>query len=49
MKKRISYVLSIDEKIINIKGKTSEGIGIVGREECIVCHAISSIIINNEE
>ena len=44
MKKRLSNLLSIDEKIINIKGTTTEKLGFLGREEGIACQAIISII-----
>ncbi|MFL2679150.1 MAG: bifunctional 2-C-methyl-D-erythritol 4-phosphate cytidylyltransferase/2-C-methyl-D-erythritol 2,4-cyclodiphosphate synthase [Alphaproteobacteria bacterium] len=44
MKKKISNLLSIDEKIVNIKGTTTERLGFLGREEGIACQAIISII-----
>ena len=40
----ISSTLSVDKRIVNLKGKTSEGLGFVGREEGIWAKAVVLLI-----
>ena len=48
MQEKISHILKINPKRISIKGKTSESIGFIGREEGIAVMANTSIqIIEN--
>ena len=42
--KSLSHFLNIDETLINLKGKTVEKLGLIGKEEAIACEAIVSII-----
>ena len=39
----LSELLSINKNIINLKGKTVEKLGLIGKEEAIACEVISSI------
>ena len=39
----LSKLLDIDKKIINLKGKTVEKLGLIGKENAIACEAIVSI------
>ena len=41
--KSISNLLSINENLINLKGKTVEKLGIIGKEQAIACEVICSI------
>ena len=41
--KSISSLLSIDKSLINLKGKTVEKLGIIGKEQAIACEVICSI------
>lgn len=43
---RLAKILDIDEKRISIKATTFEGLGIVGREEAIICEAI--VLVEND-
>jgi 2-C-methyl-D-erythritol 2,4-cyclodiphosphate synthase len=40
IRKTLSGILGIDENLISVKAKTSEGIGFVGREEGISAYAV---------
>ena len=40
----ISSLLAIDKKLINLKGKTVEKLGLIGKEKAIACEVIASII-----
>ena len=40
----ISTLLEVDEDIINLKGKTVEKLGLIGKEKAIACEVIASII-----
>ena len=40
----ISKICKIDEKEINIKGKTTEKLGIIGNEKAIASEVIASVI-----
>lgn len=40
MRSRLSSLLSVDTDRINIKATTTEGMGYIGREEGIACHAV---------
>tara|TARA_A100000164_G_scaffold108644_1_gene95714 strand:- start:551 stop:1657 length:1107 start_codon:yes stop_codon:yes gene_type:complete len=42
--KSLSNLLKIDESLINLKGKTVEKLGLIGKEKAIACEAIISII-----
>jgi len=44
MKERLSEILDIDEDCINIKGKTTEGLGFTGRKEGIASYSVVSLI-----
>ena len=40
----LSKLLNINKDIINLKGKTVEKLGLIGKEKAIACEAIVSII-----
>ena len=42
--KCLSYLLNIDYSLINLKGKTVEKLGLIGKEKAIACEVIVSII-----
>ena len=44
MIKNISKLCEISIKQINIKGKTTEKLGIIGKEKAIACEVITSVI-----
>ena len=44
MIKIISKICEIDKNRINIKGKTTEKLGIIGKELAIACEVITSVI-----
>ena len=44
MIKTISYLCKINPNQINIKGKTTEKLGLIGKEKAIAAEAISSVI-----
>ena len=39
----ISSLLSINKSLINLKGKTVEKLGIIGKEQAVACEVICSI------
>ena len=39
----ISNLMSLNKKIINLKGKTVEKLGLIGKEKAIACEVIISI------
>ena len=41
--KSLSDLLLIDRSLINLKGKTVEKLGIIGKEQAIACEVICSI------
>jgi 2-C-methyl-D-erythritol 4-phosphate cytidylyltransferase / 2-C-methyl-D-erythritol 2,4-cyclodiphosphate synthase len=41
--KSISSLLNLDKKLINLKGKTVEKLGLIGKEKAIACEVITSI------
>ena len=43
MIKSLSNLLNIDKKLINLKGKTVEKLGLIGKEQAIACEVIASI------
>ena len=43
MEERLSGVLGVDAKMINIKATTTEGLGFCGREEGIAAYAVVTI------
>lgn len=44
MAERIAKILDVDVTCVNIKAKTNEGMGFVGRKEGIVCYSTVSLI-----
>ena len=42
--KNISNICKISEDQINIKGKTTEKLGIIGKEKAIACEVITALI-----
>ena len=40
----ISTLCKISKKQINIKGKTTEKLGLIGKEKAIACEVITSVI-----
>ncbi len=44
MTENISYLCDISKKQINIKGKTTEKLGVIGKEKAIACEVIASVI-----
>ena len=45
--KIISKLCKISDKQVNIKGKTTEKLGIIGKEKAIACEVIASVIKND--
>ena len=43
----LSKICKININQINIKGKTSEKIGLIGREKAIASEVISSVVIHD--
>ena len=43
MRKRLAEALSLPEEAVNIKAKTTEGLGFAGREEGIAAYAVALI------
>ena len=41
--KSLSNLLSINKNLINLKGKTVEKLGIIGKEQAIACEVICSV------
>ena len=41
--KSLSSLLGIDKELINLKGKTVEKLGLIGKEKAIACEVICSI------
>ena len=41
--KSLSGLLNLDKKLINLKGKTVEKLGLIGKENAIACEVICSI------
>ena len=41
--KSVSNLLNLDKKRINLKGKTVEKLGLIGKEKAIACEVITSI------
>ena len=41
--KSLSKLLNLDRSLINIKGKTVEKLGLIGKEKAIACEVICSI------
>ena len=41
--KSLSNLLGIDKEVINLKGKTVEKLGLIGKEKAIACEVICSI------
>ena len=48
MKSKISETLKLDTNKINIKGKSTDGLGFIGKNEGISALAICSMYKNNE-
>ena len=44
MVESISKLCEISKEQINIKGKTTEKLGVIGKEKAIACEVITSII-----
>jgi 2-C-methyl-D-erythritol 2,4-cyclodiphosphate synthase len=47
IRKTIADILNCDKKQISVKATTHEGLGIVGREEAIICEAI--VLLTSED
>ena len=43
----IAKICNISSSQINIKGKTTEKLGVIGKERAIACEAIVSLILND--
>ncbi len=41
--KSLSNLLNLDKNLINLKGKTVEKLGLIGKEKAIACEVICSI------
>ena len=48
MIKIISEICNISTNQINIKGKTTEKLGLIGKEKAIACELVASVINYNE-
>lgn len=46
IKKSLSQIFKVDESRINIKAKTMEGLGDIGRGEGVICHAVVTVKIS---
>ena len=44
MLESISKLCEISKEQINVKGKTTEKLGVIGKEKAIACEVITSII-----
>lgn len=44
IKESLAKILSINGDEVNIKAKTNEGLGEIGRKEAIACYAVASLI-----
>jgi 2-C-methyl-D-erythritol 2,4-cyclodiphosphate synthase len=44
MRQKIAEILKLQEEAVNIKAKTNEGLGEIGRKEAIACYAVVTII-----
>ena len=44
MIENISKLCSISKNRINIKGKTTEKLGVIGKEKAVACEVIASVI-----
>ena len=44
MIKSISKICKISSDQINIKGKTTEKLGLIGKEKAIACEVITSVV-----
>lgn len=49
IRKRIAQLLDIDPSQVFVKGKTGEGIGLVGREEAIGARCVALLAAGNQE
>ena len=48
MRKNISILCKVSKNQINIKGKTTEKLGVIGKEKAIACETITSVIKYDE-
>lgn len=46
IRSNLAKLLWVDESAVNVKAKTGEGVGHIGRAEAIACHAV--VLINEE-
>jgi 2-C-methyl-D-erythritol 2,4-cyclodiphosphate synthase len=44
MRARLASALDVDAAAVNVKGKTNEGMGWIGREEGIACIAVATVV-----
>ena len=44
MIKLIASICEIEKDMINIKGKTTEKLGLIGKDKAIACEVITSVI-----
>ncbi|MFH1457546.1 MAG: 2-C-methyl-D-erythritol 2,4-cyclodiphosphate synthase [Candidatus Omnitrophota bacterium] len=44
MKENLARALNIGLEAVNVKGKTNEGLGEIGKKEAIACYAIASLL-----
>ena len=44
MIENIAKICEIEKSRINIKGKTTEKLGVIGKEKAIACETIASVI-----
>ncbi|KPK97055.1 MAG: 2-C-methyl-D-erythritol 2,4-cyclodiphosphate synthase [Omnitrophica WOR_2 bacterium SM23_72] len=43
IKKNLAQILGISQDEVNVKAKTNEGLGAIGRAEAIACYAVASL------
>jgi len=48
MRQKIAKILGIEESRVNVKAKTNEGIGQVGKEEAIASYAVAGLMIKEQ-
>ena len=47
MLENISKLCEVSKNRINIKGKTTEKLGVIGKEKAIACEVVASVIKND--
>ncbi|OPY75085.1 MAG: 2-C-methyl-D-erythritol 2,4-cyclodiphosphate synthase [Syntrophorhabdus sp. PtaU1.Bin058] len=48
IRKNLSHIMGISKGMVNVKGKTAEGLGAIGAKEGIAAHAVAVLEISQE-